>query len=191
LQNLSNLEQSLYSPAQQEYGAGSQLQNFAQNTLNADVNKYNYYQTLPYQQLAQYLASVSGNYGGTSTGSTSQPYYVNQGANALSGALGGGLLGSQLLGPSGLNLLSSGTGGGVGAVAGALLTLLSSDRQLKRDIQRIGTLHNGLPIYQFRFWGDPRLHVGLMADEVRKIHPEAVIVGPYGFDLVNYEGAMQ
>jgi hypothetical protein len=128
LQNLSNLEQSLYSPAQQEYGAGSQLQNFAQNTLNADVNKFNYYQNLPYQQLAQYLASVSGNYGGTSTGSTSQPYYVNQGANILSGLLGAGtLIGGLAGGPigAGIGSLFGGLGGGLANNVGLANTLNS------------------------------------------------------------------
>jgi Chaperone of endosialidase len=203
---LPQTEQSMFAPAQTEFGAGQNLQNFAQNTLNADVNRYNYYQTLPYQQLAQYLGAVSGNYGGTSTGTTSSPYYINQGANLLSGALGGGMLGSQLfpglgatdttptiLGLGGENLAfptaSGGFGGLAGAGLGSLLAFLS-DRRLKRDIEKVGELHNGLAIYRFRFWGDAREHIGLMADEVRKVLPEAVIPGPYGFDLVDYGQAL-
>jgi hypothetical protein len=34
------------------------------------------------------------------------------------------------------------------------------------------------------------VHVGVMADEVEKVHPEAVIDGPFGFKLVDYHRAV-
>ena len=60
------------------------------------------------------------------------------------------------------------------------------DRRLKRDISRIGRLKNGLPVYLFRYKWSEGLRVGLMADEVERVHPEAVLEGPLGFKLVNY-----
>jgi hypothetical protein len=90
---------------------GQFQQGLNQQQLNDQINRYNYYQTLPYQQLNQYLSSVGGNYGGTTTGSTSSPYYINQGANALSGALGVGSLANMAI-PGGLSSLF---GGGAGA----------------------------------------------------------------------------
>lgn len=61
--------------------AGQAQQTQAQNTLNGQINAYNYNQQLPYQMLQNYAELVNGNYGGTST--TSQPYYNNTGSQFL------------------------------------------------------------------------------------------------------------
>lgn len=61
-----------------------------------------------------------------------------------------------------------------------------SDRRLKQDIVRVGEAH-GLPLYQFRYTFDPsEVHVGVMSDDVRRVRPDAVIVGPDGYDRVDY-----
>ena len=78
--------------------------------------------------------------------------------------------------------------GGLGSIIGGIFGF--SDRRLKRDIQRIGQLPNGLPVYRFRYiWSDQQ-QIGLMADEVARIHPEAVRLGPGGFKMVNYAMAV-
>jgi hypothetical protein len=65
-----------------------------------------------------------------------------------------------------------------------------SDRRLKRDVEKIGKLENGLNVYSFRYLWDDKHTVGLMADEVKAIHPTAVInVG--GYDAVNYAEAVR
>lgn len=61
-----------------------------------------------------------------------------------------------------------------------------SDRRLKTDIKAVGTLANGLTIYEFRYKGDDKLRKGVMADEVRAFDPSAVVRRPSGFDMVNY-----
>jgi hypothetical protein len=44
----------------------------------------------------------------------------------------------------------------------------------------------GLPLYAFRYiWGGP-VRVGVMAQDVLKVRPEAVIKGADGFLRVNY-----
>jgi len=67
-----------------------------------------------------------------------------------------------------------------------------SDRRLKRDIEKIGTLDNGLNVYVFSYIGDDLLetHIGLMADEVKELHPEAV-KSINGYDAVNYSEAVR
>lgn len=61
-----------------------------------------------------------------------------------------------------------------------------SDRRLKTNIEPTGGQLAGLPLYWFRYRGQPELHVGVMADEVREAHPDAVVrMG--GFDAVNYD----
>jgi hypothetical protein len=82
---------------------------------------------------------------------------------------------------------SGGLLSGLGGLAGGIIA--SSDRRLKQDIVPVGSLPNGLTVYKFRYkWGGP-VHTGLMADEVRQVHPEAVIrVG--GYDAVDYGKAV-
>lgn len=83
---------------------------------------------------------------------------------------------------SGVNNLFS-LGGSLGGAA-----ILASDRRLKKNITRVGETSGGIPIYEFSYiWdGDEVKYVGVMADEVKKTIPEAVIRDPSGFDLVNY-----
>lgn len=68
---------------------------------------------------------------------------------------------------------------------------LFSDRRLKEDIVRVGTLDNGLPVYTFRYKGTPEVHMGLMAQDVEAIHPEAVALHESGFKMVDYAQASQ
>lgn len=64
---------------------------------------------------------------------------------------------------------------------------LPSDRRLKKDIVRIATLNNGIPLYKFRYKASPwKWEVGVMADEVEPIIPEAVSYGQDGFAMVDY-----
>lgn len=76
---------------------------------------------------------------------------------------------------------------GTGAMAGAYSF---SDRRLKTDIKQVGILANGLPVYKYRYkFGGPE-QVGLMADEVKLIHPCSVArFGEY--DAVNYAEAVK
>jgi hypothetical protein len=85
---------------------------------------------------------------------------------------------------------------GTGALSGSTTTSTQqgsffSDRRLKHDIKEIGTSHNGLPIYTFKYKGDPEsnTHVGFMADEVEKKNPEAVGLDPSGYKTVDYDKA--
>lgn len=75
-------------------------------------------------------------------------------------------------------------GGDLGGAA-----ILASDRRLKRNIEYLGLTPGGFRAYRFEFkdatYG-AGVHVGVMADEVRKILPAAVLVGADGYDRVNY-----
>jgi hypothetical protein len=80
--------------------------------------------------------------------------------------------------------------GSVATIAKALPMIFSSDRRLKHDIKRIGKTEKGLPIYTFKYKGDDReqTHVGFMADEVERDHPEAV-GKRNGYKTVDYSQA--
>jgi hypothetical protein len=82
---------------------------------------------------------------------------------------------------------------GVGqAVAGAMpwASWLGglSDRRAKTDIVPIGADLAGVPLYTFRYWTDmDTTHVGVMADEAKAVHPDAVHMnGEDGYDYVDY-----
>ena len=52
-----------------------------------------------------------------------------------------------------------------------------SDRRLKTDIKKIGMHHTGIPMYSYRYKGDPKSYPkisGPMAEDVMKIAPHAV-----------------
>ena len=84
---------------------------------------------------------------------------------------------------------------GTGALSGSTTTSTQpapffSDRRLKEDIKKLGKTDDGLPIYKFKYKGDPseQTHIGFMADEVEKKHPEAVGESQ-GFKTVDYDKA--
>jgi hypothetical protein len=66
-----------------------------------------------------------------------------------------------------------------------------SDRRMKKDIEMVGHAPNGLPVYLYRYIGNdgaPR-EMGLMAQDVEKVKPEAVTtIG--GMKHVNYDLAL-
>jgi hypothetical protein len=64
-----------------------------------------------------------------------------------------------------------------------------SDRRLKSDIIEIGRAHNGLPIYFYRIDGKPE--IGVMADEVERVKPGAVVTMPNGYQAVDYARALE
>ena len=79
------------------------------------------------------------------------------------------------------------TGEILGMAASA--AMMMSDRRVKDNICRVGTLDNGLPVYTFTYKDDPHgtTVMGVMADEVEKVVPEAVIKQADGhFDAVDY-----
>lgn len=103
-----------------------------------------------------------------------------QGLNALMGMYGQGY-GLEAQNNANQNAFTNGLIGAVGAA------MMFSDRRLKRDIERVGTYDNGLPMYEFAYRDAPeRRYRGVMADDVLKIRPEAVIVAADGYQRVNY-----
>lgn len=81
------------------------------------------------------------------------------------------------------------TWGAVGKFVGAAINIAAvgamSDARLKRDIEQVGE-HKGLRLYRYRYLWSPRLFIGVMAQELLKVRPWAVIRGADGFLRVNY-----
>lgn len=63
-----------------------------------------------------------------------------------------------------------------------------SDVRLKEDIVPLGRLDNGIGVYRFRYLGsDHTSYVGVMAQDVQTIVPNAVSRGRDGYLLVDYD----
>ena len=77
---------------------------------------------------------------------------------------------------------------GAGAQLGAAWLLKPSDRRLKQDIVFVGVdRRTGLNLYEFSYKdGSGKRYIGVMADEVEKIYPEAVFTMPDGYKAVDY-----
>lgn len=79
----------------------------------------------------------------------------------------------------------AGSLGGAAIKAGAF-----SDVRVKENISRVGTLDNGLPVYAYNYvWGGPT-HIGVMAQDVERVNPEAV-GSVHGIKTVDYGKAVQ
>ena len=81
------------------------------------------------------------------------------------------------------------TWGAVGKFVGAAISTAAavsmSDARLKRDIEQVGE-HKGLRLYRYRYLWSPRLFIGVMAQELLKARPAAVLCGVDGFLRVDY-----
>jgi Protein of unknown function (DUF3300)/Chaperone of endosialidase len=62
-----------------------------------------------------------------------------------------------------------------------------SDVRLKHDITLLGRLDNGLGFYRFMYNGSDKAYVGVMAQEVQTIMPEAVVHDRDGYLKVHYD----
>ena len=62
-----------------------------------------------------------------------------------------------------------------------------SDITLKHDIALLGDLGNGVGFYRFAYNGSDTAYVGVMAQEVQRVRPDAVVRGRDGTLRVFYD----
>src|SRR5882672_8980037 len=120
--------------------------------------------------------------GGQSTGQSTQD--TTQSKSLLSNILGG------ISGAAGLSGALGGSAG-ISSILGSLGPLLAfSDERVKEDIEPVGETHDGQQLYSYRYIGDSEPRVGLLAQEVEKRDPSAVVdIG--GVKAVDYERALR
>jgi hypothetical protein len=61
-----------------------------------------------------------------------------------------------------------------------------SDVNLKHDVVLLGRLDNGLGYYRFAYNGSDKIYVGVIAQEVQAVGPDAVFRGSDGYLRVQY-----
>lgn len=124
----------------------------------------------------------------TRYGTELQNQYAGNYMDRLLGLSDVGLKAGGLVSNAGLFSESSGKskkgmGKFLGQIAGSVA---ASDRRLKTDIEMVGQYKNGLNVYRFKYVNGSGPHIGVMADEVAVIQPEAL--GPVidGYMTVDY-----
>lgn len=163
-QSISEYDAQRNAPLNEYTGitSGQQVQNpqfSSQNYQGAQPVDYAGLVNQNYQnQMAQYNAKQAGS------------------NNALGGLFG---LGGSFLG-------AAGNAGGFGNLFSlAAPAVAASDERLKENIKHIGK-ENGHSIYEFNYKGDKTKYSGVMAHEIEKTHPTAVMKDQDGFKHVNY-----
>ena len=144
-------------------GAGGLQQAYQQALDNANYGQYQQAQAYPYQQ-AQWAAGLG---------------------TALGSSLGSTTTGQTTTTPPTPNPWTQAAG--LGLTAASLF--LPSDERVKEDVEKIGETNDGQPLYRYRYKGSPTFHIGLLAQNVEKSHPDAVGVAAGGMKMVDYRKA--
>ncbi|HWU63569.1 MAG TPA: tail fiber domain-containing protein [Ensifer sp.] len=118
----------------------------------------------------------------------SQPNYVSTNSTQLPTVDYSSLVNQKY--QSDLNSANATNSGLFGLGSALLGGWAMSDRRLKRFIEKVGQLASGISLYRYSLLGGPR-EVGVMADEVAQIMPDAVRIGPDGYARVNYAMVME
>ena len=84
------------------------------------------------------------------------------------------------------NLIKGASSATVIQTSPPIINTTPSDVRLKRDIALIDRLPSGIGLYRYRYRWSDQVYVGVMAQEVVRIVPDAVMQGPDGFLRVNY-----
>jgi hypothetical protein len=95
------------------------------------------------------------------------------------GGMGGGGMGGGGMGGGGMG------GGGMGG--GGMGGMGMSDIRAKHAITLLGQLDNGLGFYRFSYLGSDQSYVGVMAQELEAVRPDAVVRHSDGYLRVDYD----
>jgi hypothetical protein len=164
----------------QGFGVGSQAN---QQAFNQEMTKYN----MPLNTLS---ALRSGS-------QVQNPTFVNSAQQATTA--GADILGASQMGYNAQmgdfnakQAAQQNFNQGLMGLAGA--GIMASDIRMKENIKQIHWMPNGLPVYEYEYKAEFKDHplaghgkfVGVMAQEVEQVMPEAVITNSDGYKMVNY-----
>jgi hypothetical protein len=143
---------------------GSAYDDQAQRLIDADIARYNYNANKDWNYINRYLASLNAGYPGGESSGTAYGMVQQPSRDTFSSIFGNAM--------SGL---------------GAVLPLFgASDVRLKENIQPVGETYDGQNLYLYNYRGDSAPQIGLMAQEVEETNPDAVVMHPEGYLMVDY-----
>lgn len=149
--------------------AGAGWDRYNQSLIDSDIARYNYDANKDWNYINRYLASLNAGYPG----------------GEMSGTMRGSAMPSTNPSQDTWNTIFKGAGVGLQALG----MFGFSDKRLKEDITPVGALNDGQTVYSYRYKGDPRTQIGLLAQEVERVHPDAVARHPSGLRMVDYRRA--
>lgn len=175
--------------------------------LQKQANVYNMYAGLPAQANQSTALGLNASGQGVNAGQSTFSNQLGM-SGAQNAAAGTAMSGWGQVGTLGVQKYQADVGaynaqqanegamwGGLGnavGTAGALWMKSGSDIAIKQDIQRVGKLNNGLSLFKYQYkpeyrdtWGHG-FHIGVMAQEVEKIIPDAVSIHTDGYKMVDY-----
>ncbi len=172
---LSSLQDSQYEALNNAaYNSIIQGQNSFTNSLNNQIAAGNFTNSARQQSLSEILDVLQNSISG---------YQVQKDIyNAIAGAS------SQVSSNDTYTQKNDGlnTDDIAALVTAAAKLYAASDLRLKENICPVGRLDNGLTVYRFNYIGSPLTQIGLIAQEVRDVKPNAVMTGEDGYLRVNY-----
>lgn len=178
-QGLSGLDQAALSARTSGIGAAGAIPGLYSAPASARLGAANAAYAQPWQNmgmLSQQLLPIAA-LGSQSTGTGTTTQQTSPVSNIIGGVTGGlGLLG----GTGGL-----GTNGWLNPNSS---NWMFSDERVKENIAPVGMLYDGQPVYSYNYKGGETPQIGLMAQDVEKTTPEAVVEigGPGGLKAVHY-----
>ena len=160
----------------------TQAENDARNNLALSGRSmaFNEQLTGRNQSINELTALLSGS-------QVSQPNYVNAPQSNIPTTDVAGLINSNYAQQVAAAERQQGILGGLMGFGGKLISL--SDRRAKKDIKKVGEVR-GLGLYDFKYKGSDKPQRGLMAQDVEKKVPDAVMTGRDGFKRVDYGKAL-
>jgi len=129
-----------------------------------------------------------------------QGFSGNIGANSSAGSMLNQLYGNQLSAWNAQQQANATSSAGLGNLIGTVgvgamkygPALMASDERLKTNIQKIGSLDSGIALYRYEFKPEFQeelghgMQIGVLAQEVEKVIPEAVSEWRDGYKMVDY-----
>lgn len=116
------------------------------------------------------------------------PAGVTEGLGSAASGLGSALSGAGAAAAEGIGALGSSLAAG-GAELLALLPALFSDERMKDNVERVGELYDGQPIYRYNMKGSNKTQIGLMAQDVERNGHRDAVAGLGGLKMVDYKRA--
>jgi Chaperone of endosialidase len=157
----NNITNSAINQAQGLFNIGNtgsaNVYQTAQRPLTNDQQMYQEGQSAPFDPLKNFYNVIGANNWGKTTDGTKSEQTTST--------------------PSAMSSIGSGM---------SMLGGMKSDARMKTDIQNVGTLNDGQNVYRYRYVGNRTWHLGLLAQEVEKLFPEAV-TEIFGVKHVNYD----
>ena len=177
---MSDLQDSQNSALNQAaYQATLAGQNAFSNSLSDDLRSAGFSNAAQTSYINQLLQALQNSYSGYDI--AMDKYKVQYGADdRIANNRANNAQSAQNFGN---NVLNSAISSGI--------TAAFSDARLKENIKPVGRLDNGLTVYLFNFKGSNVPQIGLIAQEVIKQKPEAVVEDTDGYLSVRYDIACQ